>query len=305
MNAPTRPVLRWHGGKWKLASWVLGFFPAHRVYVEPFGGAASILLRKERSYGEVYNDLDCDVVNLFRVLQDGEASAALLALLEATPFARDEFALSYQPCVNQVERARRLVMRSFMGMGSVSNLAIAGATGFRNNTKREGTLPAHDWAGYPAALRLIIDRLQGVVIENRDACEVMAQHDEPDVLHYVDPPYMPETRSRLGNRKGSGYIAYAHDMDRGGAHRPARAPSHAHRHGGALRLPIRSVRRHAARLAPRRNSGARRRRTSPHRSALAQSSLCQSPRKRADTARSLRSSRNSMREDAWTARTSR
>ena len=79
MTSPTRPVLRYHGGKWRLAPWILGFFPPHRVYVEPFGGAASVLMRKPRAYAEIYNDLDDvsqAVATLARILRDGSWDSA-------------------------------------------------------------------------------------------------------------------------------------------------------------------------------------------------------------------------------------
>jgi len=88
---PTRPVVRWHGGKWLRAPWIITHFPPHRVYVEPFGGGGSVLLRKPRAYAEVYNDLDNEVVDLFRVLRDRELATRLIELLRLTPFARAEF----------------------------------------------------------------------------------------------------------------------------------------------------------------------------------------------------------------------
>ena len=84
-----RPVMRYHGGKWRLASWILTFFPPHRVYVEPFGGVASVLMQKRRSYAEVYNELSPVVVNVFRVLRDPVLSVRLAELLHLTPFARE------------------------------------------------------------------------------------------------------------------------------------------------------------------------------------------------------------------------
>src|SRR4051812_27379642 len=118
MSAPTRPVLRWHGGKWKLAPFVLPFFPPHRIYVEPFGGAGSLLMRKERVYAEIYNDLDDVVVNLFRVLRDEAKGTRLIDALRLTPFARAEFDEALEEAEDDVERARHLVVRSYMGFGS-------------------------------------------------------------------------------------------------------------------------------------------------------------------------------------------
>lgn len=198
---PTRPALRWHGGKWLLAPWIISLFPAHRIYVEPFGGAASVLIRKPRSYAEVYNDLDSDAVNLFQVLRSDRAGE-LVSLLHITPFARDEFNEAYQSSADPVERARRLVIRSFMGFGSNGHARV---TGFRANSNRSGTTPAHDWNNYPDCLVAVIERLKGVVIENRDAWEVMQAHDGPETLHYVDPPYIFDTRSDLSKD-------YAHEL---------------------------------------------------------------------------------------------
>lgn len=208
-----RPALRWHGGKWVLAPWIIQHFPPHRIYVEPFGGAASVLLRKPRSYAEIYNDLDDEVVTLFRVLRDPDSAARLVSLLELTPFARAEFEQAYEPTDDPVERARRLVVRSFMGFGSDGHNA-ATKTGFRANSTRSGTTPAHDWTNYPANLRKIVERLIGVVIENRPATQVMATHDGSETLHYVDPPYMPETRSRKSRKSGERYRAYRHELTR-------------------------------------------------------------------------------------------
>ena len=208
---PTRPVLRYHGGKWRLAPWITAHFPPHRVYVEPFGGAASVLLRKAPAFSEIYNDLDQDVVNLFRVLRDPERAGRLIELLTLTPFSRVEFEHSYRRTKDTVERARAIVVRSFMGFGSdAPNIDLR--TGFRAQSPNSNRSPEKDWHNYPRALGIIVNRLREVVVECRPAIEVMRKNDAPETLHYVDPPYMPETRSQKSGRGRLKYHAYAHEM---------------------------------------------------------------------------------------------
>lgn len=205
LSPVTRPAVRWFGGKWPLAPWIIGHFPPHRAYVEPYGGGGSVLLRKPRSYADIYNDLDGEVVNLFRVLRDETASARLIELLRLTPFAREEFKASYGESVESIERARLLVTRSFLGFGS--NAHAKRSTSFRSSCTRNGTTPAHDWRRLPDALHATVERLQGVVIENKSALDVMAQHDAATTLHYVDPPYVWSARGRHDKQR-----QYQHEL---------------------------------------------------------------------------------------------
>lgn len=207
----TRPALRYLGGKWMLARWIAAHFPAHRIYVEPFGGGASVLLRKPRSYAEIYNDLDGEVVNLFRVLREPAQAAQLVRACALTPFARDEFEAAYDVTLDPVERARRLVVRSFMGHGS-NACNIARSTGFRANATRNGSTPATDWSNYPPALAQVAARIQsGVQIEARPALDVIRRFDGPQTLTYADPPYVHATRSSKRVR-GALYNAYPVEM---------------------------------------------------------------------------------------------
>lgn len=206
---PTAPVIRYHGGKFRLAPWVIKHFPPHRIYVEPFGGAAGVLMQKPRAYSEVYNDLDDELANLFSVLQDDALRDRLVEKLVLTPYARREFERAWEPAADPLERARRLIIRAQMGFGSAG--ATKGTTGFRIDTKREYETAQHVWAKYPGNLAAVGRRLAGVMIENRPAIEVIRAHDTPETLHYVDPPYVHATRVRITG-KGSAR-GYRHEMD--------------------------------------------------------------------------------------------
>jgi len=205
-DAVTSPALRYHGAKFRLASWVMQFFPEHRTYVEPFGGAAGVLLQKPRAYGDVYNDLDGDVVNFFQVLRDQDLRAKLIEACVLTPYSRGDFDEAWEPTDDVVERARRIAIRAQMGFGSAG--ASKGKTGFRIDSNRAYGTAQQLWAEYPAALSAAGQRMAGVLIENRPAIKVMRQHDGPDTLHFVDPPYLHSTRVMDAGKAGY----YRHEM---------------------------------------------------------------------------------------------
>lgn len=239
--------MRYHGGKFRLAPWVIEQMPAHRVYTEAFGGAASVLLLKPRVYGEVYNDLDGEIVNVFRVMRDPVAAEELRLAVALTPYARSEheLAMSVASSGSDVEKARRTLVRAFMGFGS-DGATRQVRTGFRAALSRQGTVgsfkssrkdaggqtPATDWRGWPEQIPAFVERLRGVVLENRPALDVLRQYDAPDVLHYVDPPYVHASRERV-----RGYRHELRPPCPGGRARGAGW------HGDAVGLPVRPVRR--------------------------------------------------------------
>lgn len=198
--------MRYHGGKWRAAPYIISHFPLHMTYCEPFGGGASVLLRKPRAKNEIYNDLDGDIVNVFRVLRDQKKAQELLRLLEMTPFARDEMLIAWEDTDNDIEQARRTLVRSHMGFGSAG--ATKGRTGFRGLDCYEGSYsaPADQWKRLPESIMQIIDRLKGVILENRNALSIIEGADNASTLFYLDPPYVMNTRSSM--KGGLKYYRY-------------------------------------------------------------------------------------------------
>lgn len=203
-SVPRRPVLRYHGGKWRLAPWIIAHFPPHRIYVEPFSGAASVLMRKPRATVEVLNDLHQRLVSAFRVLRDPDSAARLAELLRLTPYAKAEYLECRQPHPDPIEDARRLIVVAHQGHGS--NAASGRVhTGWRRGDRGTRCTTAADWMGLPEQVAAWCERLRGVYLECGEAIDVIRRYDGRDTLFYVDPPYVADTRHR-------GLRAYRHDL---------------------------------------------------------------------------------------------
>jgi len=193
---PRRALLRYFGGKWALAPWIMAHFPAHRIYVEPFGGAASVLLRKPRSRVEVYNDLDEEIVGIFRLVQSEKTCQALMRCLRRTPYSRQEFERAFESSTDPIIRTQRAIIRAYQSFHHQSLFNRRNSTFAAIRHISGGHCRAREWASYPRCLGHICQRLKGVIIECRAASEVICAQDSPDTLFFVDPPYLPSTRSK-------------------------------------------------------------------------------------------------------------
>lgn len=198
-----RPITRWHGGKWILAPWIISAMPPHRTYVEPFGGGASVLMRKQPAEREVLSDLDPLAVNLYRVLADKHLSRELAMDVWLTPYRRSVFAniAMLSATDDPLHRARSTLIRGSMSFSSSTR------SGYRDPRQRDdrSTTPADDWYSYRHAVPAFHRRLRDVEICCEPAVDVMRRYDRVDTIHYVDPPYVHSTRSDATH-------AYAHEM---------------------------------------------------------------------------------------------
>jgi DNA adenine methylase len=197
----------WYGGKYNHLQWLLPLLPSCHHYCEPFGGSAAVLLNRQPSPVETYNDLDGEVVNFFRVLRDNFDE--LTRMIALTPFSREEFhrAIEADPLtLSNVERARLFYVRARQARTGLAQTASLGRWANCKQTSRSGMSGVISrWLGGVEALPEIAERLIRVQIENRPAIDVIRLYDNPNTLFYCDPPYLHSTR---GDDK-----AYAFEMD--------------------------------------------------------------------------------------------
>lgn len=207
-----RPVLQWFGGKWVLRNWILDHLPPHAVYVEPFGGAASVLLAKSPAPVEVYNDLDGDLVNFFRVLQNAKQAAQLCQRLRLTLYSRAELATACAVLrdagTSPDDRAWAFFVASWQGFGGGHPMRQSAGRWGRTRTSTAGQAQTvSKWLGAVDQIPIVIARFRCVQIECRDALAVLRDWDGPDTCFYCDPPYP------LGTRKGEKNYAVEPDHD--------------------------------------------------------------------------------------------
>lgn len=202
-----KAVIRYPGSKWTLADWIISLFPdgyEKMVYLEPFVGSGAVFFKKNPSAVETINDLDGDVVNLFRVLR--EQPEELARVIDLTPYSREEYDKSFECSEVPLEKARRFLVKTNQAIGAKMNHKC----GWRNHKQVRIGGTACKWRGIPEALFPAAERLRGtqtqlVQIEQMDAFRLIEKYNAPEVLMYLDPPYVRSSR-----RSGA---MYSHEMN--------------------------------------------------------------------------------------------
>lgn len=203
-------LLQYHGGKHKIADWIISKMPEHKCYVEPFGGGASVLLKKNPVITEVYNDLDKEVYNVFRVIRDNYDE--LVRRVSMTLYSREDFYLSFEKTNDPIESARRFLVQSRMSLSTANRQKLTGT--FRT------TVNADDYHSNPLTLYNVTEtiflarqRLSRVIIENTDAFMMFKSYNLPETLWFLDPPYLKQKITHKSIKHGYSHNLTDHDHE--------------------------------------------------------------------------------------------
>lgn len=188
-----KAIMKYPGSKWGSAPWIIQNFPDHHSYLEPFFGSGAVFFNKPRSDIETINDINGDVINLFKWIKDDPEKLA--HEIYYTPYARAAYeeACRKEP-ENSLEAAVFFYIRLNMGHGFRTN---GEKVGWKSDIQgRERAYAAEDWRSLPRKIQEAAERLRGVQIEQKAAVEVIRRFNFENVLIYCDPPYVLSTRNR-------------------------------------------------------------------------------------------------------------
>lgn len=184
-------LLKYPGSKFRSAQWIISHFPSHHSYLEPFFGSGGVFFNKPISNIETINDLDGDVVNLFKVIRSKPQELA--KEIFSIPYARNIFDEAFEmKSKNDLETAVNFLIRCNMGYGFRTT---GEKNGFKTDIQgRERNYAVRYWNGLPEKIMEVAIRLKNAQIENRDAVDLIRRYNYPNVLIYADPPYVLNTR---------------------------------------------------------------------------------------------------------------
>jgi len=182
-----KPLLSYYGGKQRMMSKILPLFPGHSTYVEPFCGGATMLFGKAPSGAEVINDLNKDLITLYRVAKTPGLRDQLVERLRATLYSKAEhqkaIAIYKNGGEDDVTTAWALYVNGCMSFANKFN----GGWGF---DRQGGSKQVNAWRSKLAQLDEQLLRIESVYIECDDAIKIIKKYDRPSTLFYCDPPYV-------------------------------------------------------------------------------------------------------------------
>ncbi|QGQ95845.1 DNA adenine methylase [Paenibacillus psychroresistens] len=181
-------ILHYPGSKWSIADWIISHMPPHKVYLEPYFGSGAVLFNKAPSTIETINDIDGEIVNLFTVIRNYPEEIA--RLIQLTPYARDEYNAAHDISDDELERARRFLVRCWQAIRPKTN----SKSGWRCRSTIRDAFHVKQWCSLPDRFGLVAERLKQVQIENVPAEELLPRYRDAEVLIFADPPYVLSTR---------------------------------------------------------------------------------------------------------------